>query len=40
MARPYLGGSSAGSVAIDAATTTDELKPQWNTSILGTSPYS
>ena len=26
--------------AIDAATTTDELKAQWNTSILGTSPYS
>jgi len=26
--------------AIDAATTSDELKAQWNTSILGTSPYS
>ena len=26
--------------AIDSATTTDELKAQWNTSILGTSPYS
>ena len=26
--------------AIDSATTTDELKTQWNTSILGTSPYS
>ena len=26
--------------AIDAATTTDELKAQWNTSFLGTSPYS
>ena len=26
--------------AIDAATTTDDLKAQWNTSILGTSPYS
>ena len=26
--------------AIDAATTTDELKAHWNTSILGTSPYS
>ena len=26
--------------AIDAATTTDQLKAQWNTSILGTSPYS
>ena len=26
--------------AIEAATTTDELKAQWNTSILGTSPYS
>ena len=26
--------------AIDAATTTDELKAQWNTAILGTSPYS
>ena len=25
--------------AIDAATTTDELKSQWNTSILGNSPY-
>ena len=25
--------------AIDAATTTDELKAQWNTSILVTSPY-
>ena len=25
---------------IDAATTTDELKSQWNTSILGDSPYS
>jgi len=26
--------------AIDAATTTDELKSQWNTTILGASPYS
>ena len=26
--------------AIDSATTTDELKSQWNTSILGDSPYS
>ena len=26
--------------AIDAATTEAELKAQWNTSILGTSPYS
>jgi hypothetical protein len=26
--------------AIEAATTTDQLKAQWNTSILGTSPYS
>jgi flagellar basal body rod protein FlgB len=26
--------------AIDAATTPDELKAQWNTTILGTSPYS
>ena len=26
--------------AIDAATTSDELKAQWNSSILGTSPYS
>ena len=26
--------------AIDSATTTDELKSQWNTSILGNSPYS
>ena len=26
--------------AIDAATTEAELKSQWNTSILGTSPYS
>ena len=25
---------------IAAASTTDELKAQWNTSILGTSPYS
>ena len=25
---------------IDAATTPDELKAQWNTTILGTSPYS
>ncbi len=25
---------------ISAATTADELKAQWNTSILGTSPYS
>ena len=25
---------------ITAASTTDELKAQWNTSILGTSPYS
>ena len=25
---------------ITNATTTDELKAQWNTSILGTSPYS
>ena len=26
--------------AIDAATTEDELKAQWNTSLLGDSPYS
>ncbi len=26
--------------AIDSATTTDELKAQWKTDILGTSPYS
>ncbi len=26
--------------AINAATTTDELKAQWNTEILGNSPYS
>ena len=26
--------------AIDAATTTDELKTQWKTDILGTTPYS
>ena len=26
--------------AIDAATTTDELKSQWNTGVLGDSPYS
>ena len=26
--------------AIKSASTTDELKSQWNTSILGTSPYS
>ena len=26
--------------AIDAATTESELKAQWNTSILGSSPYS
>jgi len=26
--------------AIAAASTADELKAQWNTSILGTSPYS
>ena len=26
--------------AIDAATSTDQLKAQWNTSILGTSPYT
>ena len=26
--------------AIDAATTTDELKAQWKTDILGPSPYS
>ena len=26
--------------AIDAATTTDELKTQWNTGVLGDSPYS
>ena len=26
--------------AIDAATTTDELKAQWKTDILGDSPYS
>ena len=26
-------------VGISSATTTDELKAQWNTSILGTSPY-
>ena len=25
---------------IDSATTPDELKAQWNTTILGTSPYS
>ena len=25
---------------ISTATTTDELKAQWNTTILGTSPYS
>nr|BAR30998.1 hypothetical protein [uncultured Mediterranean phage uvMED] len=25
---------------IDAATTTDELKAQWKTDILGTTPYS
>ena len=25
---------------IDAATTTDELKTQWKTDILGTTPYS
>ena len=25
---------------IDSATTTDELKSQWDTSVLGTSPYS
>ena len=27
-------------VGISSATTTDELKTQWDTSILGTSPYS
>tara|TARA_B100001989_G_scaffold251727_1_gene231637 strand:- start:1800 stop:2060 length:261 start_codon:yes stop_codon:yes gene_type:complete len=27
-------------VGISSATTTDELKSQWDTSILGTSPYS
>ncbi len=27
-------------VGISSATTTDELKAQWDTSILGTSPYS
>ena len=27
-------------VGISTATTTDELKAQWDTSILGTSPYS
>ena len=27
-------------VGISSATTTDELEAQWNTSILGTSPYS
>ena len=26
--------------AIDAATTTDELKAEWNTSILGKTPYT
>ena len=26
--------------AINSATTPDELKAQWNTTILGTSPYS
>ena len=26
--------------AIDAATTTDELKSQWNKDVLGDSPYS
>jgi len=26
--------------AISSATTTDELKAQWDTTILGTSPYS
>ncbi len=26
--------------AIDAATTTDELKAEWNTSILGETPYT
>ena len=26
--------------AIDTATTTDELKSQWNTGVLGDSPYS
>ena len=26
--------------AIDAATTESELKAQWNTSVLGSSPYS
>ena len=26
--------------AITAATTTDELKSQWNSGILGTSPYT
>ena len=26
--------------AIDAATTTDQLKAEWNTAILGESPYS
>ncbi len=26
--------------AITAATTTDELKSQWNSSILGSNPYS
>jgi len=26
--------------AIESATTTDELKSQWDSSILGTSPYS
>tara|TARA_B100000902_G_scaffold28702_1_gene34489 strand:- start:876 stop:1136 length:261 start_codon:yes stop_codon:yes gene_type:complete len=25
---------------IDSATTTDELKSQWDTAVLGTSPYS
>ena len=28
------------SSAIDEATTTDELKAQWDTATLGTSPYS
>jgi len=34
-----LRDATADSV-IDAATSTDELRAQWNTSILGTSPYT
>ena len=32
--------NSDGKVGIATATTTDELKAQWDTTILGTSPYS